>query len=201
MRSRNIALILALALLSGYFQAARGGDAGRNERGRREQHERRFQERRHGGSERGDREGHGRGPGLGFPGGLIMLSDLELGQEQKDRLAELLTAGFKAGLEARLEMREAGIALRRLREDDKAGEEALVAAHAALGSARGKLEAIHAKTRRDIRAVLTPEQAEKLDADLAGRPDWRHGDRGRHGGGSGCGGWGNRGSWLGGQGK
>lgn len=198
MRTRSIMAILALALMAGSLSAALGEDAVRDRRARQESRERRFREMPRGWGGRGEGGGcHG----VGLYGGLITSSDLALDQERKEAVIELLTAGFRDSLKARAETREAALALYRMREDGNADGEAVVSAHAALGSARGRLEAIRFQTRRDILNVIGPELAEKLDAETGEQPGdcfgrgygWGgRGDRGGRGGrgGNWGGGWG-----------
>ncbi|MDR1534068.1 MAG: hypothetical protein LBU64_03085 [Planctomycetota bacterium] len=183
--------ILAAVCLAATSQLAFSGEGGRGREG--------WGPPRQGGRRGGGRDFRNRGgeagrpdwggPGRGgcrFPGRFFPLEELGLDPAQKTRLVEELAAGYKVGLEARLEIRESLGNLRRLRNDPNASGEAIVAANAALGEAKGKLEASRRQSEGKIRALLTPEQLERLDRTRREPPfrggDWRPGCRWFEGG-------------------
>lgn len=109
--------------------------------------------------------GGGGRPGFGGPMfGQRLFDRLDLDKAQRDKLVEVMTENFRAGLVARLEMREAENKLADLRESDSASPEDIVAANEALGAAAGKMEVARRKAREAVEAVLTPEQREQLDS-------------------------------------
>jgi Spy/CpxP family protein refolding chaperone len=103
--------------------------------------------------------GMGYGAGMGFP--FRRLSDLDLTSEQRARIVEMLTANYKAMLEAGFMVNDAVSKLRELRGGG-AGDEALIAAHRNLGEAMGRLQSLRGKAKEQIKDVLTDEQKAKL---------------------------------------
>ena len=100
--------------------------------------------------------------GIGF-GGARAFDVLNLDEAQKTKMVDVLTNNFRARLEARLALADAQRALRDLYDDDSADADAIVAANAALGEARGKMDVLTRKFREDVKGVLTEEQVKKLE--------------------------------------
>jgi predicted nucleic acid-binding Zn-ribbon protein len=92
-----------------------------------------------------------------------MLDELALDAGQKGKIVDLLTADYKSRLDIRLEIQELYEKLGELRDDPEAASDAIVSANAALGEARGRLEAAARRTAREVRAILTPEQRRTLE--------------------------------------
>jgi Spy/CpxP family protein refolding chaperone len=93
-----------------------------------------------------------------------MLEELALDAGQKGKIIDLLTADYKSRLDIRLEIQELYKKLGELRDDPEAASDAIVSASAALGEARGRLEAAARRTvREEVRAILTPEQQRMLE--------------------------------------
>ncbi|MDR2392081.1 MAG: hypothetical protein LBE84_10450 [Planctomycetota bacterium] len=176
------AVVLSLALLAADSPAGERRPGGRD--GWRGPRQGRFRDGRKG--ERGPGEWDGRHPGRfrdgwtrrggsrfhGFLPRPLPIADLELDAGQKAKIVELLTASFKSGLEIRLEIREIERRLEKLRETPSVAGDDIVTANADLGRARGKLEALATGTRREIRAVLTPEQVEQMNDSSKRRPGY-----------------------------
>lgn len=114
--------------------------------------------------------GHfGKGPGM-FGFGHRVMDELELSDAQKTQVVDVLTAKFREGLLARMEMADARKQLRDASEAESPDAAAIVAANEAMGAARGKMEALGLTAKDDLRKILTPEQAAKLDEM---RQSWR----------------------------
>lgn len=138
----------------------------------------------------GDRDNRGdfdrsSGPRMGK--GMKKWDRIDLTADQKKQLIDLKSAQYKDRLTAQMEMREAAMVLRDLRRSGNASEQDIIAAHQAMGAARGKLEALRYKQRDAFKQILTPEQLEKFetrdrpDRDRDGRPGDRPGRMGpRH---------------------
>lgn len=109
-----------------------------------------------------DMKGMGKAKGMGMFGPRFM-ERLDLDATQKAKIVDIMTNCFRDRLTAGIEMADAQKKLRDLRDSEKPDHEAIVAAHQALGAARGKMEVIGSKMRQDVRAILTPEQIKKLD--------------------------------------
>lgn len=105
--------------------------------------------------------GHGWGMSMGM--GFGRWSGIELDQAQKAKLVDVMTANFRARMEAGMALQDARDTLDELRDDKDASAEAIIAANAALGEAKGKLEALRRKAHDDFRGILTEEQVKKLD--------------------------------------
>lgn len=201
MKRKPIALLLAAAMLAGAMYTASAGEnesppaaddqefcegwcPGRGPGGPRGwgRHDRDRDDRRGGpgrrdpGFHRGDFDGmhHGMGFGMGF--GRRGWDKIQLDDAQKAKMVDVMTANFRAGLVAKMEMMEAQKKLGELRDDDSASAEAIVAVNAKLGEAKGKLEVLGRKSRDDIRAILTPEQQKTLD-EMRDAPPPRPGKR------------------------
>lgn len=102
----------------------------------------------------------GKGPGM-F--GMRFMDRLDLQDAQKTKIVDILTNSFRDRLMTGMEMQDAARKLRELRESESPDHDAIVAAYQAVGASRGKMEVIGRKMRQDVRAVLTPEQVQKLD--------------------------------------
>lgn len=133
---------------------------------------------------RGDGPGPGRhfgkGPGRHFdmgPGmmafGHRFMDELELTDAQKTQLVDVMTARFREGMLVRMEMADAGRKLRDLTESESPDKDAIIAANEAMGTAKGKMEALFLTAKDEVRKILTPEQQTKLDEMF----DRRRGDR------------------------
>lgn len=105
--------------------------------------------------------GMGMGRGQGF--GLMRFDQLDLTADQKTRLIDVMADNYRATLEARFEMMEAGNKLRALRREDGVSSETIIEANAAAGAAKGKLEVLHRQMRDDVEKILTPDQIKKLE--------------------------------------
>lgn len=88
---------------------------------------------------------------------------LDLTEQQRKDMIDLMTKMFKGRLETRMEMRDLQQAARDIREKDNATAEEIIAAHTALGAARGKQEALQYQLRQEMRGILTEEQLKKMD--------------------------------------
>jgi Spy/CpxP family protein refolding chaperone len=115
-----------------------------------------------------DDHGWGMGPGMGpmhgmGPMGFGHMAGVKLDDSQKAKLVDVMTANFRAGLEARMALRDAHEKLADLRDDKDASADAIVAANAAVGEAKGKLEVLRRKARDDFRGILTEDQIKQLD--------------------------------------
>lgn len=137
----------------------------------------------------GPRAGFGHGPAMAprhFQGGEFargprgihpmfghgrLMDELEVTDAQKTELVDVMTNNFRQGMLARMEMAEAHKKLAELSSTKGADDAAIIAANEAIGAARGKLEVLGRKAQDDFRAVLTPEQAAKLDEMRDRRPD------------------------------
>lgn len=123
----------------------------------------------------GDESGpgwHRGGPGMHHR----MFGELGITADQKAKYVDLMTENFKAGLEAKMEMAEAGRTLRDLRRSDTPDADAIVEANKAMGEARGKLDALRVKHHAALEGILTPEQKAKVDEWRSAPPPAR-GDR------------------------
>lgn len=125
---------------------------------------------------RGKRGMHHGDFGIGF-GGAHAFEMLDLDASQKTKMIDVLTNNFRARLEAKMAMVDAQRKLRDLYEDDNANADAIVAANAAVGEARGKLDVLSRKFRDDMKGVLTEEQIKKLDDMKDDRPFGPRGDK------------------------
>lgn len=127
--------------------------------------------------------GHGRegprkgalraGPGMGkaHEGGmgamLMMRKDLDLTEEQAQKIRELSSGRKEKAAAARQKVSEARKALHEAvaAQDEKAIQETA----AKLGTAIADMAVLHAGLRTEMRKLLTPEQIKKLDASRAAR--------------------------------
>ncbi|MCC8189825.1 MAG: periplasmic heavy metal sensor [Planctomycetes bacterium] len=134
------------------------------------------------GPDRFDPMGHGH---FGFG----RLEALDLDDAQRAKVVDILTENFRARLEAKLALTDARHTLDEISRDDTADEAAIIAAHAAVGEAEGRLKVLGRKVRTDIESILTPEQLERVAPRHPGRdgrgprPGRRPGDAGRGPGG------------------
>lgn len=204
MKRKSIALLLAAAMLAGTMYTASAEEStppapsedeefcegwcpGRGPGGPRGgwgRHDRDRDDRRGGPGQRGpgarfhhddsDGKGFGMGPGMGF--GRRGWDKIQLDDAQKAKMVDVMTANYRARLEAKMNMMEAQRKLRDLRKDDSASHDAIVAANAAMGEARGKLEVLGRKSRDEMRSILTPEQVKTLD-EMRDAPPPRPGDK------------------------
>lgn len=117
----------------------------------------------------------GMGMGMGHGMGRMPFAQLDLTADQKARLIDVATTQFRAGLEAKMEMMDAQKKLWDLRDDDSASSDAIIQANAAVGAAKGKLEALRNQAKDEFAKVLTPEQLKKLEERRVGPPPF--GDR------------------------
>lgn len=132
--------------------------------------------------------GFGMGPGM-FGFGHRLMGELELTDAQKTQLVDVLTAKFREGLLARMELADAHQKVRELTSTENPDSAAIIAANEALGAARGKMEALALTAKDEFKKILTPEQQAKLeemkgkrfadrdDDDEGPRPDRRPGPR------------------------
>lgn len=89
---------------------------------------------------------------------------LNLTAEQRTKIIDLMTNNYRAKLEASLEMLEARRSLRGLyQEDNNLQAESIIAAHSAMGAARGRMVALDRQLKTDLKGVLTPEQQKTWD--------------------------------------
>lgn len=95
--------------------------------------------------------------------GPRFMDELDLTAEQKTALIDVVSDNFKARMQAKMELHDAIAALRNLRESDNPDHDALIAANAAVGTAQGRMDVADRKLKAEVRALLTPEQAQKLD--------------------------------------
>ncbi|MCD8140794.1 MAG: Spy/CpxP family protein refolding chaperone [Planctomycetaceae bacterium] len=136
--------------------------------GRSGPHNRDFGPRGHWG--RGPAHDMGMGPiGHGMFGPRFM-DELELTEEQKTQMVDAMTATFREGLLARMEMAEARKALRNLREMESTDADAIISMNEAMGAAKGKMDALRIKAKEQFDTILTPEQRAKLDER---KDDWK----------------------------
>jgi len=109
------------------------------------------------------RGGH-HGRGFGGPGmmGEMFAGMLDLTEEQRQQVREIHQAARAEARPIRRELKAGREAMQKaIRTNNTAEIERLAAGQ---GELRGQLTAIFAKSRAEFRALLTPEQAEKLDS-------------------------------------
>lgn len=112
--------------------------------------------------DKGRRFGHRGGMRDGMFGPRFM-EELDLTDAQKGKLVDVLTENFRNRMLARIEMHDAIAKMRELDKSDNPDHDAIIAANAALGTARGKMDVLERKLKEQVRGVLTPEQVKKLD--------------------------------------
>lgn len=123
------------------------------------------------------------GPGMGGRGhGMWILRDIELNADQKAKFVDIMTDNYRKTLELRLAVQDAQRKAFDIRKSDGASSDEVIAMHRQIGELRGKFEAAERELRDQLKAILTPEQAAKLDEARKDPPSPRFGDR-RHGGG------------------
>jgi Spy/CpxP family protein refolding chaperone len=99
--------------------------------------------------------GPGRGPGL-------MLRQLDLTEEQQEKIKSIHETNQKAMQEAREAVQKAMQALRQAVEDE-GDEETVNTAAAAVGKAMGQRAIMRIKSQKAVKAVLTEEQLKKME--------------------------------------
>lgn len=117
--------------------------------------------------------------GMGFRHGMIgprAMRELDLTQEQKTKMVDILTENYRSRLLANMELADARKQLFDLYEAEGADHDAIIAANTAIGAAQGKIEVEQRKLRSEIQALLTPEQREKLESMQGPRGMGRRGD-------------------------
>lgn len=122
---------------------------------------------------------HGKGHELGMGMGRGWEA-LDLDDAQKSKMVDVMTENYRARLQARMEMLAARKNLRELQDADTLDADAVIAANANLGMAKGKMEVLRLQLRDNVRGVLNADQLKKLDEwkeNRPGRGGPRDGDR------------------------
>lgn len=112
------------------------------------------------------KRGDGHGMGMGMGGMMLkprLLSELDLTEQQIDKIIDLMAENYRDRLKATLERYQANEKLADLHRADSADHDAIMEANQAVGTAQGKLDVLKNKFRTDLKSVLTPEQQQKMD--------------------------------------
>jgi P pilus assembly/Cpx signaling pathway, periplasmic inhibitor/zinc-resistance associated protein len=118
------------------------------------------------------------GPGMGMRGhGMGFLRDIDLTADQQAKFIDIMTDNYRKTLELRLAAHGAQRKAFDIRKSDAASSEEIIALNRQMGELRGKFEAANRELRDQLKAILTPEQAAKLDDFRNGRPSPRFGDK------------------------
>lgn len=112
---------------------------------------------------------HGKGGDMGMGLGRGWEA-LDLDDTQKSKLIDVMTENYRARLETRMEMLAARKNLRKLQDAETLDADAVIAANANLGMAKGKLEVLRRQLRDNVRGVLNADQLKKLDEWKDNRP-------------------------------
>ncbi len=108
--------------------------------------------------ERGD----GRRAGEGRARRMELMRDLDLTKEQRDRLADLRDKQARAAIRARADLATAGLDLKRLLRAENPDRAAINRQIDRMAQLRAEMAKARVAGMLDMRAVLTPEQREKL---------------------------------------
>lgn len=120
----------------------------------------------------------GPGMGMGMRGhGMGFFRDIELTADQKTKFVDIMTNNYRKTLELRLSFHDAQRKAFDIRKGDTASSDEIIALNRQIGELKGKFEAANRELRDQLKAILTPEQAAKLDNFRKGPPSPRYGDR------------------------
>ena len=108
--------------------------------------------------------GPGMGQGPGGPDGMmgVIMQKLDLTDEQREKIETIIDENHAKASAARRAVEKARRGLEEAAASD-ANEAAIRKAATALGNALGDEAVLKARTMKEIKAVLTPEQIKKLD--------------------------------------
>jgi Spy/CpxP family protein refolding chaperone len=99
--------------------------------------------------------------------------ELNLTDEQRDKIRQLSFEFKKAQVDRRANVERARLELNQLRTDESASNEAVMVAIDNLAQARAEIEKARYSFRKDIQAVLTKEQLDKMKEFRKKRPgEW-----------------------------
>jgi len=116
----------------------------------------------------GEEPGAGHGRGWGGPGRglrahrMEMMRDLDLTREQRDKLAELRERRQRAAIRGRADLETAGLGLRKLLRAENPDRAAIGRQIDRIAMMRAEMQKGRVNAMLDMRAVLTPDQREKM---------------------------------------
>jgi len=112
----------------------------------------------------------GRHGGRGMRGGFVGVSsfmafadEIELTDVQKDQLEALQVKNRKEGIDKHAELEKARVDLRALKRDDQAAESAVLRQIDVVSGLEADLEKMRYSHRKEMKAVLTEDQINKLE--------------------------------------
>lgn len=107
---------------------------------------------------------HMMGAGDGMPGGFLRhAEEIGLTEDQQAKLREMHVKHQVTMADARADVQKARIKLQAIRTDERASEADVMKAIDALSEARASIEKMRYGFQQDCKAVLTPQQMDKLD--------------------------------------
>ncbi len=133
-------------------------------------------------------QGHHGAPGGGIMGGMLgkllnpqAIEELELTDDQVNKLEDLQSAHEKEMLDAKQNIERARLNLKELMKDDDPSESKIKAKIREIGSLRTDMQLTQVDVFFAVRNILTDEQAEKLQSlRHGGRAGGHDGRRGSH---------------------
>lgn len=121
---------------------------------------------------------HMMGTGGGMPGGFLRHADeIGLTEDQQAKLREMRVKHQVAMADARADVQKARIKLQGIRADDRASEADVMKAIDVLSEARATIEKMRYGFHQDCKAVLTPQQLDKMEQFRQDKREQRMEDR------------------------
>lgn len=94
---------------------------------------------------------------------MRMMEQFNLTADQKQQVVNVMTENFRERMQARIDLGDAIKKLRDIHKSSTPDHGEIIIASEAVGSAYGKLDVLGHKLEDGIKAILTPEQKEKLE--------------------------------------